>query len=181
MDINLLVKVTSRAWALNVLALLYSGTPGRQASLLLATGAGRTALTHSLSHLIDLKLLERNSGHGHPLRPEYCLTVAGMEFAKMAEGINQVAGQSSQPNDLFLLRRAWTIPILAVSQKPIYFGQFKKHLGVITDRALSQSLKQLEEYKWLDREIDISQRPVRPLYRAANLGAQISMVVGLSA
>lgn len=178
MDINLLVKVTSRAWALNVLALLYSGTLGRQASLLLATGAGRTALAQSLSHLVDLKLLERNSGHGHPLRPEYCLTVAGMEFAKMAEGINQVAGLS---NDLFLLRRAWTIPILAVSQKPIYFGQFKKHLGTITDRALSQSLKQLEECKWLDREIDISQRPIRPLYRAANLGAQVSMAVGLSA
>lgn len=178
MDINTLVKVTSRAWALNILALMHAGTPGRQASLLSATGAGRTAFAQSLSHLIDLKLLERNAGHGHPLRPEYRLTSSGMELARMAEDINQITGLS---NDLFLLRRAWTIPILAVSQEPLHFSEFKDHLGTITDRALSQSLKQLEASRWLNREIDISRRPVRPLYQAANVGAQVSDAIGLSA
>lgn len=173
----MIVKVTSRAWALNILALMHSGTPGRQASLLVTTGAGRTAFAQSLGHLIDLNLLERNSGHGHPLRPEYRLTASGKKLAKMAEDINRIAGRS---DDLLLLRRAWTVPILAVSQAPLHFGEFKDHLGSITDRALSQSLKRLEACQWLNREIDISQRPVRPLYQAANAGAKVSDAIGLS-
>ena len=37
MDIETLVKLTSRSWSLNILALLHSGVPGRQAPLLAAT------------------------------------------------------------------------------------------------------------------------------------------------
>ena len=74
MDINLLVKITQRAWSMNILALMHEGTAGRQATLLAKTGAGRTAFAQSLHHLIELNLVQRNPGHGHPLRPEYILT-----------------------------------------------------------------------------------------------------------
>lgn len=178
MDINALVKVTSRAWSLNILAAMHEGTPGRQASLLSATGAGRTAFAQSLGHLVDLELLERCPGHGHPLRAEYRLTASGVEIAKIAERITTIVDRSS---DLFLLRRAWTIPVLAVSQEPRQFGEIKGHLVPITDRALSQSLKQLEAHQWLNREIDCSSRPARPLYQAANVGAQISQAISLQA
>ena len=69
MDMEFLVKLTARAWSLSILARLDAGVPGRQAPLLAATGAGRTAFAQSLAHLHALGLLERNPGHGHlPLK-----------------------------------------------------------------------------------------------------------------
>ena len=175
MDINLLVKVTARSWSLNILALMHGGVPGRQASLLTASGASRTAFVQSLRHLLELGLLERQPGYGHPLRPEYRLTKKGMEIASVAD---KIIGMISRPSEHVLLRRAWTIPVLAASQKPRYFTDIKKDLVWITDRALSRSLKQLEAHHWLQRIVDAETRPPRPLYKAANLGAQISRTVG---
>lgn len=172
----MLVKVTSRAWSLNILALMYRGIAGRQASLLSATGAGRTAFSQSLDHLVDLGLLERNPGHGHPLRPEFRLTANGAEIAMVADKIESLV---DQPFEHALLRRSWTVPVLIVSNVPRHFGEIKSQLVPITDRALSQSLKQLESLQWLHREIDTSSRPVRPRYQAANTGADISQAVGL--
>ena len=59
MDIKLLVNLSSRAWSLNILALLHTGVPGRQAPLLAATSASRTSFASSLEHLVQLGLLEK--------------------------------------------------------------------------------------------------------------------------
>lgn len=174
MDINDLVKITSRAWSLSILALMHTGTPGRQASLLSASGAGRTALSQSLAHLINLDLLERNSGHGHPLRPEYRLTPKGVEVAAIA---NRIKGAALQSCERALLRRAWAIPVLVVSKSPRYFTDIKRELMPITDRALSQSLKQLQAHHWIQRKVDTAVRPLRPMYQAANAGARISQAI----
>ena len=176
MDINLLVKLTSRAWSLHILALMHRGVPGRQAPLLAASGAGRTAFANSLAHLIALGLLERNPGHGHPLRPEYRLTPEGVTCAALA---HKIADMVPTETGLSLLRRSWTVPVLSVSRGPRYFSQIKKSLPAITDRALSQSLQQLQTQRWMSREIDASQHPPRPIYRAANVGCKISEVVNL--
>ena len=173
----MLVKVTSRAWSLTILALMHRGTPGRQASLLSACGAGRTAFSQSLWHLIDLELLEKNPGHGHPLRPEFRLTAAGTEIARIADRIED---RVDQPSEHALLRRAWTVPVLTVCHKPRYFGEIKGHLAPISDRALSQSLKRLESHRWLHREIETSNRPLRPRYQAEKTGAEISLAVDLT-
>ena len=176
MDINILIKVTSRAWSLNILAQMHRGTPGRQAPLLSATGAGRTAFLQSLRHLVNLGLLETNPGHGHPLRPEFRLTPEGRNIAKIADKIETLI---DQPSEYTLLRRAWTVPILTVSQEPQYFGEIKSQLIPITDRALSQSLKQLEAHKWLHREVETASRPARAQYQATNTGAKISQAIHL--
>ena len=178
MDINILVKVTSRAWSLNILSLMHSGIAGRQSLLLSATDAGRTAFTQSLRHLFDLGLLENNPGHGHPLRSEFRLTLKGVEVAVFA---NKITYAAHKPLDSVLLRRAWSVPILMVSQKPLHFIQIKTQLRTITDRALSQSLKQLQARNWLRRKIDTKMRPPRPLYQAANIGALISQAICLDA
>jgi len=151
---------------------------GRQSSLLSASGAGRTAFAQSLEHLIDLGLVERNTGHGHPLRPEYCLTQNGAEVAKIASKIKSAVPQLPERA---LLRRAWTVPILAVSHKPLYFTDIKKQLGSITDRALSQSLERLHGQNWFIRTVNRTNRPPRALYQAVNAGAMISQAVGLRA
>lgn len=176
MDINLVVKISARAWSLPILAALHRGVPGRQAALLSVTKASRTAFGQSLNHLIDLGLLERNPGHGHPLRPEYRLTSTGKDAAVMADQIETASPQTAANT---LLRRAWTLPVLAVSRQPKFFSQIKSDLPAITDRALSQSLKRLQGAKWLERRVDPEVHPPRAQYQAANAGAAISLVVGL--
>ncbi|MDP5219726.1 winged helix-turn-helix transcriptional regulator [Ruegeria sp. 2205SS24-7] len=177
MDIEMLVKITSRAWSLSILALLHEGAPGRQAPLLAETGAGRTAFALSLAHLKALGLLERNPGHGHPLRPEFRLTPKGVAIATVAARIRAIVpGQQESA----LLRRAWSVPVLAVGHRPRYFSEMKGALMPITDRALSQSLQQLRAHQWIERDIDTSQHPPRPLYQTVNTGAAISHAIALA-
>ncbi len=177
MDINELVKVTTRAWSFRILALMHDAVPGRQAALLTASGAGRTAFGQSLQHLMQLELVERNPGHGHPLRPEYRLTPRGAQMAVIAAGVEKVVKQQA---DAALLRRMWTLPILTIAQEPRYFSEFKMSLGPITDRALSLSLGRLEGHGWLDRSVEPMQRPARARYIATDTGAEIGQVLALA-
>jgi DNA-binding HxlR family transcriptional regulator len=172
MDIRLLVNITSRAWALPILASLNAGVPGRQAPLLAATGASRTAFAQSMDHLIDIGLLERNPGHGHPLRPEFRLTAPGKTAAELASKIQSL----SRNTDEDLLRRSWTVPVLATLHRPRQFIEIKRSLLTISDRALSQSLQVMEERRWVRRSVDDAARPPRPIYSTINTGAMISSV-----
>jgi len=178
MDISLLVNVTSRAWALPILAQIDAGTPCRQATLIAATGAGRTAFSASLSHLLDLGLLERNPGHGHPLRPEFRLTESGIEMAGVAA---RIMGTAKNRVDDRLIRRAWSVPILAVTRPERHFGEIRERLTPITDRALSQSLQVLELNGLMRRDVDSAARPLRPTYRAIGPGAEIAKAIPLPA
>jgi len=177
MDINALVKLTSRAWSLNILALLDAGVPGRQAPLLSATSAGRTAFAASLDHLIRLGLLERNPGHGHPLRPEFRLTATGIKVAGMASAIVKAVPVDTE---FKLLRKTWTLPILALTSTPHRFSAIKSDLAPITDRALSSSLQQLEARDWISRDIETTARLPFPTYRAVRTGFAINRAVGLA-
>lgn len=175
MDIDVVVKMTSRAWNLPILKAFYDGVPGRQAPLLAATGAGRTAFAQSLDHLIQNGLIERNPGYGHPLRPEFRLTEAGVKAAEIAHKIRSADRKDGDP----LIRRSWTIPVLATLQTPLQFSGIKRQLGPITDRALSQSLKALEERTWVKRNLIPELRPPRPIYAASGTGKRIADVFEL--
>ena len=174
MYIGALVNITHRAWALPILAHMHQGVAGRQAALLSATGAGRTAFAQSMEHLITLGLVERNPGHGHPLRPEFRLTPNGAAAAILASKVHKAAGSEGQD----LLRRSWTLPVLAVLQAPGRFNEIKRSLPGITDRALSQSLKALEGLEWVHRGICQDSRPPSSLYSAINAGKVISGIAG---
>ncbi|SFR98535.1 winged helix-turn-helix transcriptional regulator [Yoonia litorea] len=176
MDISTLVKLTSRAWSLTILALMHDGVARRQAPLLAASKASRTAFAASLDHLVSLGLLERNPGHGHPLRPEFRLTPNGVRYAAIA---SRIIDAVPEEEELSLLRRNWTVPILAVTPRPRRFSGIKSDLPTITDRALSISLQQLEESEWLGRDIDTSARPPFPTYTALSKGLEISRAIGL--
>jgi DNA-binding HxlR family transcriptional regulator len=174
MDINQFVNITSRSWAIPILSSLHEGVPGRQATLLTATGASRTAFAQSMDHLIKIGLMERNPGHGHPLRPEFRLTQLGLTVAAMANKIQTV----SENEDQELLRRSWTIPILTSLHRPSYFNEIKRNLSPITDRALSQSLKNMENRHWVQRDVNDTARPPRSIYSAVNFGCEISRITG---
>lgn len=175
MDIHLLVNLTARAWSVELLAHLHAGVPGRQAPLLAATGAGRTAFGQSLTHVQALGLLERNPGHGHPLRPEFRLTETGKCVAAMAHAVVDQAGAAG---DLAVLRRRWSLPVLGVTTAPRRYSQVKQRIGAVTDRALSQSLVQLEDCGWLRRDLVAEPRPAHALYRTDGPGIAIGQSVG---
>lgn len=179
MDIRLLVNVASRAWALPVLGALHDGVIARQSRLIAATGAGRAAFGQSLAHLIELGLVERNPGHGHPLRPEFRLTAQGKPVAEAASRINKL----TPFGDHDLLRRTWTVPVLASLSRPKHFGEVRAELGGITDRALAQSLQRIESQKWISRRVNTAHRPPRPIYQSANEGLMIGQIItgGLTA
>ncbi len=177
MDIKVLVKLTSRAWSLKVLALMHEGVPGRQAPLLAASGASRTAFVHSLCHLEGLGLLERNPGHGHPLRPEFRLTPVGQTLAPIAHKIEATVGDET---GAILLRKMWTVPLLAVANRPKVFSELKRELNPITDRALSKSLRELNNQNWIERSVNVELHPPRPYYQVVNEGAEINHVIGLA-
>ncbi|GGA09110.1 winged helix-turn-helix transcriptional regulator [Neptunicoccus cionae] len=174
MYIEAFVNITSKAWALSILANLHAGVAGRQATLLAATGASRTAFAQSMAHLVDNGLLERNPGHGHPLRPEFRLTRLGTEAAAIAYQVQRASSEADQR----LLRKSWTLPVLTTLQTPRRFNDIKRSLSVITDRALSQSLKLMEEKDWVQRSVDETARPPRSIYRAVNTGGVISRITG---
>ncbi len=176
MDITTLVKLTSRAWSLNILAALHSGVPGRQAPLLAATSASRTSFAASLDHLFQLGLLERNPGHGHPLRPEFRLTAEGVKAAEIA---SRIVATVPDETEFTLLRRSWSVPILALTETPQRFSTMKTTLASVTDRALSSALHQLEEREWIQRDIDLSARAPFPTYCAVNTGGEINRAIGL--
>ena len=173
MDIEIFVNTTARAWSIPILSSLHEGVAGRQAPLLSATGAGRTAFAQSMEHLISIGLMERNPGYGHPLRPEFRLTPLGVKAAAIANQIQKITPEQDQD----LLRRAWTLPVLTAMQGPSHFSGIKRNLQTITDRALSQSLKQMEARHWVTRDVDQTARPPRSLYQPVNTGGLISNVV----
>lgn len=175
MDIELLVNTTSRAWAIPILSSLHAGVAGRQAPLLTATGASRTAFAQSVDHLISIGLLERNPGYGHPLRPEFRLTERGIPAAAIAHKVHGVTPDA----DRDLLRRSWTLPVLTAVHRPSHFNDIKRNLRTITDRALSQSLKTMETRQWVRRSVDETARPPRSIYCAVNTGGLISGVTAV--
>ncbi|MEQ8745595.1 winged helix-turn-helix transcriptional regulator [Pyruvatibacter sp.] len=176
MDIPLLVNITSKAWSLKILACLDAGVPGRQALLVAAIGASRSSFTSSLNHLVQLGMLERNPGHGHPLRPEFRLTATGKKAAAMA---GRIVKAVPDDNAFAVVRRSWSVPVLALTTTPKRFTAIKSGLTPITDRALSRSLVVLEETNWLKRDIDLFRRAPVPVYHAVNTGQEISQAVGL--
>ena len=172
MYISSFVNIASKAWTLPILSSLHVGVAGRQATLLAATGASRTAFAQSMDHLIKSGLLERNPGYGHPLRPEFRLTQLGKEAAAIADKIQRVSSEDDQS----LLRKSWTLPVLTSLQKPSHFNEIKRNLHTITDRALSQTLKSMEVRDWVHRRVDQTARPPRSIYSAVNTGGMISKI-----
>lgn len=177
MDINQIVKLAAKSWSIKILALMHSGVPGRQAPLLAASGAGRTAFGQSLQYLIEIGMLERNPGHGHPLRPEFRLTKQGITAAKLAADVLECLSEND--DGFALIRKTWTLPILAAVGEQRRFSEIKLALPSITDRALSQALVQLEEKAWLNREIVVEGRHPYPSYHAAGMGSKINQVLKL--
>jgi len=122
--------------------------------------ASRTSISAALEHLIRLKYLRKNTGHGHPLRPAYVLTGKGRAVAEWAVELNKIMG----PDDWRIARRTWALPVLRQAIPQSRYGELRANLNPVTDRALSQTLKTLGKHQWLHRQVDADLAPPSVTY-----------------
>lgn len=148
---------------MSVLALLAEGHTARVSPVAHALGAGRTPISATFTHLVDMELLARNRGHGHPLRPEFALTELGQITAQWALGLRE---QVHDKDDWQMLRRSWTLPVLRLTDDASRYARLRTSLAPITDRALSLSLKDMQNRGWLDREVTTEHMPPQVCYVA---------------
>jgi len=115
-----------------------------------ALDVNQAAVRQSLDHLIELGLVDRNSGYGHPLRPEYILTRRGDRLAPMCAAIDTLLARLDVRD--FALRR-WSMPVVSTIDRlrSARFNALALRIDGITDRALSLSLAGLCAVDLVDR------------------------------
>ncbi len=105
-----------------------------------ALGINADSLSRSLEELMAAGWVARNSGYGHPLRPEYVLTAAGRELADHCSTFQGLVGELDVVSVVY---RKWSVPtLIAIEQGATRFNELRDELA-ITPRALSQSLDNL--------------------------------------
>jgi DNA-binding HxlR family transcriptional regulator len=148
-----------RRWSVPALAALHrAGGGSRFAPLAYQLSGHRVALRESLDALIELGLLARNPGYGHPARPEYILTAAGSAVAPHCDALLARLRRRGLA-DRGLLK--WPLPVLhAIGGGAARYGEVRRRLPSITDRALAGALKELEQLGLVRRRVVREYPPV---------------------
>lgn len=144
------IELVQHRWCIPILAETHRLGGARFAAYRGHLGISRDALTSTLHYLIEHGLIERNSGYGHPLRPEYIATrrgeIIGPACAELHDCIRRLSVES-------VALRKWSLPVVgAVHAKPGNFASLRRDLRPITPRALSKSLSDLATATLLYRD-----------------------------
>ena len=167
------ISLCSKAWAIQILAYFHSGKDPRISPITHHFTASRTSITAAIQHLVQLKYLRKNSGHGHPLRPAYALSDKGKAVAEWAAELDK----SMIVSDWAIARRTWSLPILREAIPTSRYGEIRAELNPVTDRALSETLKMLGDNHWLDRIVDIEQSPPSVAYAPSGTGKVLTPIL----
>ncbi|MEM7445360.1 MAG: winged helix-turn-helix transcriptional regulator [Pseudomonadota bacterium] len=139
------VEFWSYRWCAPIAAAL--AEHDRFSTLLSATGISRNALSRTLVRLEQLGIMMRNTGYGHPLRPEYALTDYGKTVSVECRALLGQTGP--QTRDIIL--KKWSMPcICAARPSGSSFTQLRQILTSITPRALSLTLGDLTESEMIE-------------------------------
>lgn len=151
-------RLTAGRWLVPLMAHVGALDGSRFATMLARLGLSRSALTASLKQLQEAGWLARNPGHGHPLRPEYVLTQAGVPIAAFCQGVMAQRerlglGPSQLPR--------WSLPLIAtLGRDRARFSALRTALLPVTPRALSLTLKQMLSVDLVDRALEAEFPPV---------------------
>ena len=145
-----LIELAHRRWNIPVLAELHRRSGARFVVLASTLGASRGSLASSLDSLVDMGLIRRNPGVGHPMRPEYLLTERGERVGAHCLKIARLVDRRGE-NDLAY--RKWTLPITAAIGDGV--RRFNEVRGLLGDsaspRAVTLGLKSLLSTGWAER------------------------------
>jgi DNA-binding HxlR family transcriptional regulator len=144
-----LIALCHHRWSIPILAELHRDNGAKFVTLVQRLQLSRDALSRTLDALVQLGLVKRNTGYGHPLRPEYILTAPGKHIGQAAlELLHQI--QQLEATNTAL--KKWTLPILnAIHHHINRFSSLRETLPSISPRALTLTLQDLEELAWLTR------------------------------
>ncbi len=172
-----LVALTRKGWALPVLAALGAGVKPRLYGLARALdGASRAAVLDGVEHLVSLGLAVRNTGHGHPLRPDLYLSPQGKALAPLAARLWALAGT---PELRGTIRKRWSLPLLQVlaTDGPAGFSALAGRLAPVTDRALSQALQEAVGLGLVRRDVLGDRRPPATVYALTAKGQELGGIL----
>lgn len=141
--------ICHRRWTIPVLAELKQARGCKFVTLVNRLGVSRPLLTQTLDFLVRARLVERNPGYGHPMRPEYILTDKGASAGRAALAVRSVL-QEVGAEDAGL--RKWSLAVvIAIGATPKRFGELRETLAGISDRALSLTLRDLVDSGVVER------------------------------
>ena len=171
MSIEELIALCHHRWSTPVLAELGRTGGARFVVLVNRLGVGRASLQRALAALVDLGLVRRNPGYGHPLRPEYVLTPEGEEAAarcaRLLAAVDVKAG---------VLLRKWSLPVLVALRGNARFSELREALPGITARALALALKDLERAGLVTRRVEETYPP-STVYTATAEAARLQRIL----
>lgn len=158
-----------------MLGCLHAGAGAKFVTLRNRTGAARAPLIATLDHLMALGLVVRNTGHGHPMRPEYVLTEAGRTVGEPCVALATLIDGLGERD---LAYRKWTLPIIAaIGERRRRFRDLRLTLAVASPRALTLGLKQLRDHRWIGRTL-IDEYPPSAGYHLLGAGERVYARLG---
>lgn len=146
-----LIELVHHRWNIPVIAELYLRSGAKFITLVNSLGVSRASLSTSLRDLVDLGLVSKNPGHGHPLRPEYLLTDAGTEIGDECLSLTRLVRRRKETDLAF---RKWTLPLVAaLGDEFRRFNEVRDALTGATPRAVTLGLKSMLERHWATRRL----------------------------
>jgi DNA-binding HxlR family transcriptional regulator len=144
-----LIALCHHRWSLPILAELHRDNGAKFVTLVQRLKISRDALSRTLDALVQIGLVKRNTGYGHPLRPEYILTPPGKQIGQDAlELLHQIQQLEAVNTGL----KKWSLPILhAIHHRINRFSSLRETLPSLSPRALTLTLQDLEQLTWLIR------------------------------
>ncbi|HWK42142.1 MAG TPA: winged helix-turn-helix transcriptional regulator [Croceibacterium sp.] len=169
-----LIRLSSGRWLVPLLALA-SGQDGlRFAEVLHRLGLARGVARASLDALVAGGWLARNSGHGHPLRPEYVLTQRGVAAGVWAEQVMAAREALGLAPDALT---RWTLPLAGrLATGEARFGEISTALSPVSPRALSLTLKGALAHRLIGRRLEDRFPPV-PVYALTSRGSDLARAI----
>jgi DNA-binding HxlR family transcriptional regulator len=151
-------RLSSGRWLIPILAVISDDGGSRFGVLARRLGISRSVLSAQLAALENFGWIVRNPGHGHPLRPEYLLTLAGRPVAAWCGRV--VAQRTRLRVERKELGR-WSLPLLfELHGDRRRFTELERGLAPITPRALSLTLGQMLEVRLVDRSLEVHASPL---------------------
>lgn len=149
--LELLIAMGQHRWLPILLAEIAKSDGARFVELIHRMNISRESLSRTIESAIALGWVVRNPGHGHPLRPEYILSDAGIVVAmRAAEIVHAEAMNGLSP----LGMNRWSRPIIRViDEGERRYSAIANRLSGSNPRALTQSLKALVSQHLVDRRV----------------------------
>jgi DNA-binding HxlR family transcriptional regulator len=148
--INLLIQLSAQRWLAPLLADIAAHNGARFAELLHRLELPRDSLVRALTAAQQLGWVVRNTGHGHPLRPEYMLTTHGKAIALRAQNIVAARAQLGLPPGSMT---RWGLPLVTgIAQGHDRFSTLARRLPPANPRALAQGLAALDHQRLIDKK-----------------------------